>query len=154
MQHFSATTPALTHLDLSENYITAPPPAWPETMQRLKLSHNKLTHLGRLPDSVGQLNADDNLLVELPNPPPKNLRFIDISHNQLRRLFDPEKALLQVLKADHNLINTVPAAFSRKECDTRLWLSDNPLTEETKNRLRASNRAISAFDSALPRIVL
>ncbi|CAK8744078.1 hypothetical protein SODG_007199 [Sodalis praecaptivus] len=101
-------------------------------MQRLKLSHNKLTHLGRLPDSVGKLNADDNLLIELPNPPPKNLRFIDISHNQLRRLFDPEKALLQVLKADHNLINTVPAAFSRKECDTRLWLSDTPLRRKRK----------------------
>ena len=78
-----------------------------DNLQNLFCSHNLLTSLPPLPNSLTHLGCDNNQLTSLP-PLPNSLTNLDCGNNQLTSL-PPLPNSLQSLNCDYNQLTSLPA---------------------------------------------
>ena len=106
-------------------------------MTELDVSNNQLTRLpDNLPRNLTRLVVSHNQLTSLPDNLPRNLTSLDLMHNQLQEL-------------NVDLFRRLP-----RESRIYIFLSHNPLSAQTVERLRAlqDNRNYSILFEAPPAV--
>lgn len=133
---------------MSDNAIVPPPFPWPPSLVALFASNNLPVELGELPEGLTQLVVNNNCLNQFPALPNDSLELVDISSNQIVKLCSQSLPALRKLRADDNLIQTLPDYLSDPESKIRLWLRNNPLSDETKTAIASANRYSNAHNDS------
>jgi|LauGreDrversion4_1035100.scaffolds.fasta_scaffold00336_10 hypothetical protein len=94
----------LTHLDISENKLSALPDL-PESLTHLNCSNNNLVEVFILPKNLVSLNCDNNLLIKI-HMIPDTLDILKCQNNLLRRL--PLLKNITQLFCSHNELWGIP----------------------------------------------
>ena len=98
---------SLIDLDISYNNISVLPNLkYLTSLDQLECSHNNLTKISELPDTLTQLCCDENNLIELLNLP-SSLEFLNCSNNELTELCNLPNSL-EYLYCVHNKLIKLP----------------------------------------------
>ncbi|CAO3699453.1 unnamed protein product [Rhizopus stolonifer] len=121
-------------------------------LERLKLSHNELTQLSGLPESLCYLYANDNKLTSIDLTHLGKLQHLYLSHNHLSG-FDnlSELKLLRKLDIGHNFIKSV-RSFQVLEGLTHLYLKSNNIHRLKEFEEFNSNPDLEYLDISFNRI--
>ena len=95
----------VTHLYCSHNQLTSLPPL-PETLEKLHCYVNQLTSLPPLPETLEKLDCSNNQLTSLP-PLPETLQELICTNNQLTSL-PPLPETLEILYCSGNYLKSLP----------------------------------------------
>ncbi|KAI9283183.1 hypothetical protein BY458DRAFT_428044 [Sporodiniella umbellata] len=143
----------LKSLDLSRQKITALNDIglYFPVLEKLKISHNELTQLTGLPDSITYLQADDNKLSSIELAHLSKLQGLYLSHNHLSQ-FEHLSELKSLRKLDigHNFIKSVKP-FQPLDGLTHLYLNSNNL-QRLKEFEEFANRDLEYLDLSFNRI--
>ena len=148
----------LRTLEIHESKLTHLPNRLPPNLENLNVADNHLHTLpGQLPPKLNILNTSKNQLRAIPDNLPRNLTRLVVSHNQLTSLPDNLPRNLTSLDLMHNQLQELNVDLFRRlprESRIYIFLSHNPLSAQTVERLRAlqDNRNYSILFEAPPAV--
>ena len=123
--------PSLETLEAPDNLLDSLP-RLPASLKKLVVARNRLTNLPPLPDLLEHLNVARNQLDSLPRLP-ASLKQLDVAVNQLDSL--PRlPASLKVLNVASNRLESLPEDIETLKSDSKVIVTGNPLSTETRNR--------------------
>jgi len=112
----------IVFINCSHNKLTSLPDL-PNSLQKLWCQNNQLTLLPDLPDSLQELNCRNNKLTLLPDLP-DSLQELNCYYNKLTSLPDLPNSL-QILKCGYNKLISLP---NLPDSLQKLWCQNNQLT--------------------------
>ncbi|AOB32117.1 hypothetical protein AKI39_17455 [Bordetella sp. H567] len=143
----------LKELHVSNNRLAGSSMVLPAGLERLGLGRNGLTAVPDLPDGLKELVLYENSLETLPARLPRGLELLDVSNNALTGLPDDLPPRLEVLRAEHNRLASLPDLPGALEELHVSWnrLQALPSLPPTLLILEAASNALHEVPANLPR---
>lgn len=108
------------------NQITEFPQDLPDTIQDIKITHQAIGAIDRLPPATRWLICEYDNLYRLPAQLPDTLQFLSCENNQLRELPEKLPEVLQQLYCSHNRLVRLPTELPAGLMI--LWCEGNEIT--------------------------
>jgi hypothetical protein len=124
-------------------------PELPSTLEKLKISENRLREVPNFPESLVFIELDNNRLETIPPLPPKVVKFA-IHNNFLETIPGPLPKTLARFSAKRNLLSSLPDFVETRVVSVGVSfnnLSSLPKFPNTLRNLGCSNNNITVIDN-------